>query len=260
ISLTFEGVEEDRLRAVDLCASLVGNHYGPQETVIAAMKEIGLHLAHQGQALFELLRNGEGSVVGLWSFPPHGVYRFGGVYVQFLPRWGWHQLGRKYVVLKRDNVWRIGMPPELGGQRGYIKMLKSLSAWPSIGPNFYTEDLQRQELPRYFSFAAYRRAFEAHSYGATRTWGWNGRDWSLQHITEYYQFYRFLTFRWAHAVLRSHIIRQFNRLLAQIGISASLLLEGLRSPEEILNVRERRERGEIDFATASRLTAGEERD
>jgi hypothetical protein len=250
-----EGTEEECARLGDVCASLGGDHYRPEENVTAALEQIVLHLAHHGQVLFELLRDGNGSVVGFWPFSPHGVYRLPGIYLQIVPRQSSREVGTRYVVLQSANVWRTEMPCELGGMGGYVATLNAISRWPSLGPDFYTEDIKRQELPRDFNFADYRKAFEAHRYRATRTWGWNGRDWSLQYITEYYQFHRFLTFRWAQAVLRSHIIREFNRLLKQIGSSALVVLEGLPSPEEILKARDRMALGEIDFAEASRITA-----
>ena len=256
-SVKLEGPEEECTRAGDLCASLGGDHYRPEENVTGALKQIVLHLAHYGQVLLELLRDGNGSVVGLWSFSPYRVYRLPGIYLQVVPRRSLHEAGKKYVILKRKNVWRIEMPRELGGARGYATMLDTLTAWPSLGPDFYAEDLKRQELPKDFNFSDYRKAFEAHRYRTTKAWGWNGRDWSLQYITEYYQFHRFLTSRWAQAVLRSHIVREFNRLLEQIGISALVVLEGLPSPEDILTARDRMTRGEIDFAEASKITASE---
>jgi hypothetical protein len=221
---------------------------------VGAAEEILLNLTHYGQALFELLRDSEGSVVGLQSFSPHGVFRLVGLYVQVVPRRNWREAGKKYVMLNSSDVWRVEMPSELGGTQGYTDMLKNLSAWPSLGPDFYKEDLELRKLPKEFNFADYRQAFEAHRYEATRTWGWNGRDWSLQYITEYYQFYRLLTFRWAQAVLRSHIIHELNRLLERIGISALIVLEGVPSAKDILKARDRMALGEIDFAEASKMT------
>ena len=41
----------------------------------------------------------------------------------------------------------------------------------------------------------------------------------------------------------------------RLGIAASIVLESLPTPEEILRARDRMERGEIDFAEASKITA-----
>jgi hypothetical protein len=257
VSFKLDGTEEERARTADLFASLGEDHYGSEQSVISGLKQMVFGLSHHGQIFFELLRDDDGTVVGFWPFSPEGVYRLAGLYVQIVPRWSWPELGRKYVVLKRANVWRVEMPRELGGPKVYMDLLNSLAAWPSLGPNFYKEGLQRQELPKDFNFGDYRRVFEVQRYRATNTWGWNGRDWSLQYITEYYQFYRFLTFRWAQAILRKHLINEVNHFLAEIGISLSVVLEGLPSPEEILTARDRMARGEIDFAEASKITAND---
>jgi hypothetical protein len=130
--------------------------------------------------------------------------------------------------------------------------LKELSAWSSLGPKFYEDDLKRRHLPKEFVFGDYRRAHQIQLYRATRDWGWGGRDWSLNYVTEYYQFYRHLTFKWAQAVLREHIVKEFNSLFRRLGIAARIVVEGLSSPRDILKVREQMQAGGLDFAGATK--------
>src|SRR5580704_1335399 len=130
-SVALEGAEEDRARTGDLCASLGGGHYSPEENVTGALEQIALHLAYHGKTLLELLRDENALVTGLQPFSPYRVYQFPGIYLQIVPRWALHEAGKKYVVLKRANVWSIEMPRELGGARGYVAMLDTISAWPS---------------------------------------------------------------------------------------------------------------------------------
>jgi hypothetical protein len=99
------------------------------------------------------------------------------------------------------------------------------------------------------------REYYAQRYRATRIWGWDTRDWSSQYVTEYYQFYRRLTFRWSIEILRRHVIQEINRLLFRLEIEASIAIEGLPTPASILDARERMAKGEIDFAVATRLTS-----
>jgi len=62
-------------------------------------------------------------------------------------------------------------------------------------------------------------------------------------------------FRWATEVLRRHVIEELNILFRRLGIASSISVSGLPSPEFILDLRDRMQRGEIDFAEASKITA-----
>jgi hypothetical protein len=172
--------------------------------------------------------------------------------LQVAPPASWPSLERKYALLEKSAVWQIDMPQELGGVRGFRRILKELSAWSALGPKFYQEDLQKGQLPRELVFGDYRRAHQIELFRATRSWGWNGRDWSLDYITEYYQFYRHLTYKWAQAILREHIVRQLNSLFRRLGISAQIVMDGLSSPRDILKVREQMQAGVLDFAGATK--------
>jgi hypothetical protein len=143
------------------------------------------------------------------------------------------------------------MPHELGGAAGFRRILQEMSAWSSLGPTFFQDDLKRRQLPKEFAFGDYRRAHQVHLYRVTRDWGWGGRDWSLNYVTEYCQFYRHLTFKWAQAVLREHIVREFNSLFRRLGISAQIIMEGHSSPGDILKIREKMQAGTLDFAGAT---------
>jgi len=51
------------------------------------------------------------------------------------------------------------------------------------------------------------------------------------------QFYRTLTFLWANAVLREHIISEINSLLERLGILASISVFGISKSQMILSLR-----------------------
>jgi hypothetical protein len=55
--------------------------------------------------------------------------------------------------------------------------------------------------------------------------------------------------------LRRHVIEELNILFRRLGIASSIRVSGLPSPEFILDARDRMQRGEIDFAEASKITA-----
>ena len=73
----------------------------------------------------------------------------------------------------------------------------------------------------------------------------------MDHQTEFFWFYRTLTFYDALALLRQHIVASLNRLFArQLALNARIVLTGFRQPADILDIRGRMERGEISFGEA----------
>ncbi|MFZ0815480.1 MAG: hypothetical protein WAM78_08170 [Candidatus Sulfotelmatobacter sp.] len=205
-----------------------------------------------GRALFEMVVEPEDATLSLVSFGPDYVWSLPFFYLQVAPRSSLSNGGRRYAVLRSDAVWRVDMPRELGGTSGFRRVLNGLGEWPSLGPGFYQSDLERGEFSKEFVFGDYRRAYQIQLYRVTRNWGWAGRDWSLDNVTEYYQFYRHLTFRWAQSVLREHVVRQFNFLFRGLGISAQIVIEGLSSPSDILRVRDEMKAGSLDFSAATK--------
>jgi hypothetical protein len=248
-----EGEEEHLAKAIALCGSLTGDHsQRREENVAGAVEKVVLHLAYCGRALFEIVVDPEESALSLASFGPDYVWSLPFFYLQVAPRASWSDLGPKYAVLKKDAVWRVDMPLELGGTSGFRRVLKGLAEWPSLGPGFYTRDIQQGRFTKEFVFGDYRRAYQVQIYWATRIWGWTGRDWSLDHVTEYYQFHRHLTFKWAQSVLREHVVKELNSLFHRLGVSARIIIEGLSSHSDILRVRDEMRAGALDFAAATK--------
>ncbi len=234
-----------------MCASMSGDrHYRQEENIAGAIENVILQLAYHGKALFEIVVDPESSALALSSFSPEYVWNLPFYYLQIAPPQSWQELDRKYVFFEKGNVWRVDMPGELGGVRGFRRILKTMAAWHSLGPRFYQDDLKNRQMPQEFIFKDYRRANQVELYRVTADWGWNGRDWRLDDITEYYQFHRHITFKWAQAKLREHVVKELNSLLARVGISAKIVMEGLSTSEDILNIREKMREGILDFSAA----------
>jgi hypothetical protein len=244
-----EGQQDEVEESEQLCASLGRYDYGASEEIICeAIKSVAHRLSYNGKAIFELLRDTKGEPVILHSFNVNFLYSIPRYYVQLPPRSCWPYIdGKKYAVINKSEVWYVEMPSELGGARGHQRMLRALSVWGNLGPKFFAEDLENQRFSSDFVFMDYVRENRAYQYGVTRRWGWNRRDGSLDHKTEYYYFHRLITFRWAQAVLREHVIKEFNALLRRLGRSARIAQREVSSAQDILSVRERLEQGSIDF-------------
>ena len=102
-----------------------------------------------------------------------------------------------------------------------------------------------------FDVAAYTRLKSAYVARSSGPFGWSGRETSLDHQTEFFLFYRTLTFFHAIALLRVHIVDSFNRMVAkQLKLNGRIVLTGFREPADVLETRNRMVRGEISFSEA----------
>lgn len=252
ISVT--GNEEDRRKALALCGSLgAGRPFSVERSVADAIETIGVRLAHYGVALFEKLGGSEGVPLTLSPFNEEHVWSLPGLFLQMVPRQSWEYTKKKYAFIPSKYVWRVRLPRQLGSRRKYRAMLAEFSAGSSLGPDFLQAELEKRRFPQEFSVGDYMRLVRVHQYRATRGWGWPTRDWSLDYVTEFYQFYRLATFKWAQAVLREHIVVQLNIFLSQQGISAKIALQNVPQASTILEAREKLRQGAIDFAGLNKL-------
>lgn len=147
------------------------------------------------------------------------------------------------------------MPRELGGASHYRKLLKNLRRGSRMAPRFWQQDLERGVVTPAFDFSEYRRETEICEVRATRNWGWTRRDFSGKNWTEFALFYRLMTFRWAQATLREHIISELNALFERLLIKTHLTVVGLPSSTEVLNLRREMAEGRISYAKASEVSA-----
>ena len=70
-------------------------------------------------------------------------------------------------------------------------------------------------------------------------------------VSRVFSFYKMITFRWAQAILREHIISEINRLFFRLKIACELQIAGLPTSSEILQVRRELQEGSMTFAKAS---------
>ena len=102
-----------------------------------------------------------------------------------------------------------------------------------------------------YDFIKYVRSSEIYFNRVTHTWGWNRRDWSQEKCTEFYSIYKMLSFRYAQAVLREHIIDEINKLLNRLSVKCKLIANGLPTANEILQMRTSMQKGDLSFTEVS---------
>ena len=184
------------------------------------------------------------------AFTTKRLFRLPGFFLQIQPKEERRFAGKSLFLARSRVVWIVSMPKALGGTSGYSRMCRRLSRFSLAGPRWAPEAITKEAETVRYDFAEHRRRRELYWAIATRTWGWNRRDWSSDHQTEFFNFYRMITFQWALSVLRDHIVDQLNRLFRRLDLSASLTLHGFLGPSEVLAVRERMCRGSVSLSDA----------
>ena len=142
------------------------------------------------------------------------------------------------------------MPIVLGGCRGYRAMLKNLARFLHLHPSFLTDESGEQEWPAYLDLQRYVREAKLFESKVTARWGWGRRDATDRNWTEFYAIYRNVTFKWAQACIREHIVKELNQLFQRLNIEAKIVMEGLPTARKILEIRKQMCEGKISLSDA----------
>ena len=253
------GDDENKQQVIALLQSLARyDRRDLNELTSNAFEEVARNLAWFGRAPYEITHAEDDQSVYLVSwFTPRRLFNLGRVYVQLVPKKDRDYFRKSIVFLRQRDVWMISMPRELGGYRGYRALLTRLSRFGSIGPSFQRNDLEQgKPYPINFDVSEYRRQFEIFVARKTRRWGWNRRDFSMRNWTEFATFYRTITFKWAQAVLREHILAEFNFLLLRLNINAEVRITGIPNSAHVLDLRNQMVKGLVGYAAATNGVLG----
>ena len=265
LGAVFEGSEQDARVVTRLCIGLGEHssiHDSPLELVSSAVRRVSQYLLWSGSVAFELPNvlepSGEETLSSLSprSFRPitgELLFRLPGrvIGMRTAKRREWEEALPIIVTRSHRAVWRVSMPRTLGGKSGYISVRRRLDKYPLTVPDWAPRSIGTEHQRVRFDVAAYRRLNSAYVARSSGPFSWDGRDTSVDRQTEFFLFYRTLTFYHALALLRQHIVDSFNRMVArQLELNARVVLTGFRQPDDILETRRRMDRGEISFVEA----------
>lgn len=239
------------------------------EIVCEAVRSIVQNMLWRGYAAFEIGdltsdNNDTNSKAwrGDWTDQPyrplntlhHGLsFRLPVGMIEILDRHrGWDH-GESFVrFYSRKRTWLIDMPRRLGGRWGFWLALKKLEHFTEILPKWLTvTGLVEEKDQHRFDVTRYNRWQKIYQAVCMSRWSWGSRDTSLTHQTDFFLFYRTLTFHHSLAILREHVLAEINLLLKRrLELDVEIRLEGIQSADEILAIRERMESGELSFGRA----------
>lgn len=230
LSVRMIGTEDAQRKALQVLDDL-SEHEGrsPEEKLVRAVDTLAKRIAWEGRAQFELIPRDDGTTV-FHQVTTKRLLRFIGFAVQYLnpeDRKFWQSPALRWVPL--SAMWHIDVPSELGGRRGYRRMLSRLRKFNNLGPRFLSVDMQRGGNPSNFDITAYARSNNIFRFKLAHLWGWNCRDLSTERTTEFYNMYRSAAAERSKCIFRNHIISQINSLLERLEIDCSIAVEGLLS-------------------------------
>jgi hypothetical protein len=273
IEAVCEGNADDVAIALDSLRSLSRRssirHGDATEIVCEAVREVVQHMLWRGYAAFELgdlafddeetHRRARRSDLTERPFRPLQAMNrgalvrlpFGMVEILGSHRRQWDRERSLIQFYSSDRTWLVDVPRRLGGRWGLRLVLKQLRLFSGVFPKWSVTALVKEQNELRFDVPRYSQWRDAYQAAAVGRWGWPGRDTSLSHQTEFFLFYRTLTFHHALAILREHVVSEINRLLKRrLKLVAQITLRGFPSSQEILAIRDRMERGEVSLGDA----------
>jgi len=252
---TLSGDDTSVEEAKSLLASLGSfDRHDLREGLCDAVNDIAQALAWSGRSVFELSKGRDGKIC-LFPIPNRGLFFMPTRLLQIIPKVDREYWKRSVSFVNSNTVWRLDMPPALGGARGHRRLLAELEAAESSGPKFWLDAINDGRAEVHFNFKDYRRERDILIRSQTKAWGWNARDWNSELATEFYTFHRAIRFRIAQAVLREHIVYELNGLFARLKLNVVLDVSGLPTPKEIRKLLREMSEGSIFYGKVFELTS-----
>ena len=252
-SAEIQGCSEQISLVTDIIRSLAERGretHGTAELLCYAVDSIAMQLAWNGRMVCEVIRDDKnGEVRRLQNFTTRRLFRAFGRYIQLIPKADRGLWKKSHAFIPAKDIWEITMPRALGGSFGHRVMLRKLSWFRYMAP-WLAGDLTEGRQPAYYNFQEHNRKSKMSVATITASWGWDHRESSTQNWTEFYLYYRQLQFKWAQACLREHIVKELNRLFGRLGIEAEVVVNGLPTTSDILEIRRQMCEGNISFDEA----------
>ncbi|MBS3903824.1 MAG: hypothetical protein KGZ39_00675 [Simkania sp.] len=172
-----------------------------------------------GVALYEIIyKKNEAGEIESYNFEllqPFEFFRFFGNYYQFI---SWREAKASHtkvqiIKIPKEKILRIDFPKKFGGKRRINKILKrSWKLGQEIIPEFQMKAMEKQENTG-FNANEYADASYLEIATLTKDLGWNQRQLSTNHTTEYYALLRLLRQRKVEATVRELIFAKLNEVL-----------------------------------------------
>jgi hypothetical protein len=220
------------------------------EAVAEFIDTCTVYMSYWGEIVFEILRNEtSGEPEKLDPLPLNTVKTVLGQHIQLIPKQDAADDGKRFLRLPSGHIWRIALPRELGSVRKHRKMIRRLNELSNTTPQFTFEGLDFGARDG-FEFDYHHMNRDIAIEQCTRRFGTIPSLGQLKYTMEYYFITNRLQTAHAKALLREHIIKELNSLLARLNIDNSVVVSGIPTVEDIRALKEELRQGKVSFAEA----------
>lgn len=229
------------------------------EFFIDVFRGIGSRIAHHGRIYCEISQaevnvKAKSNSSNNISLPyletiPGIKIKFGKSAVQLFPMLEMKSRKKIFVRIPKMNAWIIDPPKILGGYKGYILQKLKLSQSSATYPKYIKNNVEKMVSDKNLNISDFHKQKTILKMSSTKKWGWHGRLQlgGTDNFSEYYNFYKQLTFDLAMAILREHILDEINKLLKNLKYSSRLTMIGFHTPNEVQEKIDLLDKGEIVF-------------
>lgn len=246
-AITFEGSDHD----VNIAKSLVSSFSerssrNANEIFCRAIEEIARSLSWDPLSRYEIVEN-QG------VFTAHDVSSRRTVKLffftfQYVPREEREVWKSRLLYQHNRRIWSVSMPKELGGARGYRRMINQLEKIPQGStPDFVMRELDLGGGSPVFDFNEYSTQQILYINKATSKWDWHRRDWSDDKQCEFYRTYKRAMFKYSQLLLREHLVSELNALISRLGIGCTVKVDGLPTASDMLQAVHELDMGKVKF-------------
>ncbi len=215
------------------------------------------YLGANGEMYFEIVDDGSnGDVLAGKSLEllPHGkVLRLFNKYAQLVPFKDWKKGEPKVIFIPAKKIWHLTLPSQLGSPRRQRRLIRKLKLMAEPMPKFASKDGKLGNSAQYDFMLDHKRKDLAVEY-ITHDWGSIPSLRQIKGTTEYYYIVHSMQFSYSQALIREHILKEINGLLARLGTKNTIKVEGLPVAKDINDAILNLQKGEIGFKEAVEVT------
>jgi hypothetical protein len=223
-------------------------------TWAAFVEQVTGDIAYDGEAFFEIVSStdDDAPTTSLVVLPSGEVREQPDAFIQVIPEADRGD-GPAEIVIPRASIWHVTVPSSLGTPETHRKMIADLAALSSPMPDFALNS-GNMGADVGFEFGANRNSMDIAIENVTRLWGTIPSLQQIKGTTEYFFIARRVQFAHAQALLRDHILREFNALLTRLDCPSQLIVSGVPTADQLADALVKLERGEIGFTEAMAST------
>ncbi len=241
----FESENKEHITiAKKLCMSLGRSHYrshyrsqNEKKILCDAIDNIAQNISQEGIAYYEIVydKDDEKNPI-LYGFSSIRLIRTPFRYFQIVPKSDYSIMKKRINILKVSSIWTITPPNSLGGSSSLRKTLIKLSKINPFGST-PKKDINELVHQKGYNIKQYEKTLRILINKLTKKWGWNKRSMDVKDTTEFYSFYKLITFKYSQALLREHILDELNKLLLRLGVNCEVKIMGIPNSTDLNDLK-----------------------